>query len=58
MDPRIKSEGDIGGRPLLGKPLKPDHSFQVRPYVVGYRITTRVEVLAVLHGARDWPEKL
>ena len=28
------------------------------PYVVGYRVTDRIEVVAVLHGARDWPESL
>ncbi len=28
------------------------------PYIVGYRVTNRVEVLAVIHGAQDWPDKL
>jgi toxin ParE1/3/4 len=27
------------------------------PYIVVYRITERVEVLAVVHGARQWPEE-
>ena len=25
-------------------------------YIVAYRVTTSVEVLAVMHGAREWPE--
>lgn len=25
------------------------------PYVVAYRVTDRVEILAVMHGARRWP---
>jgi toxin ParE1/3/4 len=26
------------------------------PYVVAYRIAADIEVLAVVHGAREWPE--
>lgn len=26
------------------------------PYIVVYRVEERVEILAVVHGARDWPE--
>ena len=26
------------------------------PYIVVYRVTDQVEVLAVVHAARDWPE--
>jgi len=26
------------------------------PYIVVYRVGTRAEVLAVVHGAREWPE--
>lgn len=26
------------------------------PYIVVYRINTRVEILAIIHGAREWPE--
>jgi addiction module RelE/StbE family toxin len=25
-------------------------------YIVVYRVTRRVEIVAVIHGARDWPE--
>lgn len=28
------------------------------PYIVGYRVTDQVEILAVVHTARDWPESL
>lgn len=27
------------------------------PYVLAYRVTDRVEILAIMHGARQWPEK-
>jgi toxin ParE1/3/4 len=27
------------------------------PYIVAYRVTERVEILAVIHGARRWPER-
>lgn len=26
------------------------------PYIVAYRLRERVEILAVVHAARDWPE--
>jgi plasmid stabilization system protein ParE len=26
------------------------------PYIVVYRVTNQVEILAVVHTARDWPE--
>ena len=26
------------------------------PYIVAYRVRSRVEVLAVMHGAREWPD--
>lgn len=26
------------------------------PYIVVYRVTDLVEILAVMHGAREWPE--
>ncbi len=26
------------------------------PYIVAYRVTEQVEILAVVHTARDWPE--
>ncbi|MFN3363544.1 MAG: type II toxin-antitoxin system RelE/ParE family toxin [Allorhizobium sp.] len=26
------------------------------PYIVVYRVGARVEILAIIHGARDWPE--
>jgi len=27
------------------------------PYIVAYRVTDRVEILAVMHGAQEWPER-
>ncbi|HTV71778.1 MAG TPA: type II toxin-antitoxin system RelE/ParE family toxin [Rhizobiaceae bacterium] len=26
------------------------------PYIVVYRVTSDVEIVAVIHGAREWPE--
>lgn len=26
------------------------------PFIVAYRVTSRVEILAVVHSARDWPK--
>ncbi|WP_246526867.1 type II toxin-antitoxin system RelE/ParE family toxin [Plastoroseomonas hellenica] len=26
------------------------------PYIIVYRVTDRVEILAVVHAAREWPE--
>ncbi len=28
------------------------------PYLLAYRVTDRVEILALMHGAREWPETL
>jgi addiction module RelE/StbE family toxin len=30
--------------------------FNDLPYVVAYRVTDKVEILALVHSARDWPE--
>lgn len=27
------------------------------PYIVVYRLREKVEILAVVHGARDWPKR-
>jgi toxin ParE1/3/4 len=26
------------------------------PFVIAYRVTSRIEILAVVHSARDWPK--
>jgi toxin ParE1/3/4 len=28
------------------------------PFVIAYRVTLRVEILAVVHSARDWPREM
>ena len=57
-----KTETLLAENPLIGRPGRDPETRELviteTPYVVGYRVTTRVEILAVLHGARDWPEKL
>jgi plasmid stabilization system protein ParE len=27
------------------------------PYIIAYRVTDRIEILAMMHGARRWPDK-
>lgn len=27
------------------------------PYIFAYRVTDKVEILAIVHTARDWPER-
>lgn len=49
--------------PLMGRPGRVDGTRELvilrTPYLIAYRVTeTQVEVLAVLHGARRWPERL
>jgi addiction module RelE/StbE family toxin len=31
--------------------------FPNQPYIVAYRVRQQVEVLAVVHSAREWPEE-
>ena len=48
--PRIGREGRIAGtRELV---------IAGTPYIVLYRITERVEVLRIRHGAQRWPEQV
>lgn len=34
-----------------------DLVFPDLPYIVAYRVTDKVEVLAVVHMAREWPDE-
>lgn len=52
----------IGRHPEIGRPgrVEATREFVVSgtPYVVAYRVRAqRVEVLAVIHGARRWPDQ-
>lgn len=55
-----RTEAVLGETPMAGRlgrargtrePILPD-----LPYIVAYRVQERVEVLAVMHAARDWPQ--
>lgn len=47
-NPMIGRQGRVAGTRELIVPKA--------PYIVVYRVTDRIEVLAVVHTARDWPE--
>lgn len=46
--------------PMAGRPGRVANTRELviagTPYIVAYRIATEVEVLAVIHGAREWPD--
>ncbi len=51
---------NLGDYPLMGRLGRARSTrelvFTELPYIVVYRVTDRVEVLAVVHTAREWPE--
>lgn len=56
-----RTRTNLGDYPLMGRLGRAGGTrelvFPDLPYIVAYRITAdRVEVLAVVHTARDWPE--
>lgn len=53
----------LGNHPQLGRPGRIDGTRELvmvdNPYILPYRIQQeRIEILAVYHGARRWPETL
>ena len=53
----------LGSHPQLGRPGRIDGTRELvmadNPYILPYRIqSARIEILAVYHGARRWPETL
>lgn len=55
-----RTEAGLSANPMLGRRGRArdtrEFVFADLPYIVVYRVTDRVEVLAVVHTARDWPE--
>lgn len=59
-------EGDVRGLvafPRVGRPGRRPNTRELvisgTPYIVAYRLKGReIQILRVLHGARQWPEKL
>ena len=61
---RIRKAGNqLGEHPHTGRPGRVDESRELvlagTPYILPYRVRDgRVEILAVMHTSRQWPDKL
>ena len=48
--------------PMAGRPGRVPHTrelvFADLPYIVAYRVAEHVEIIGVLHVAREWPHRL
>lgn len=55
-----RTDALFAANPALGRPGRVAGTRELvlpkTPYVVAYRIMEAVEILAVMHGAREWPE--
>lgn len=52
-----QTERLLSERPEIGRVATTRELVITRtPYIVVYRLRTEIEILAVIHGARDWPE--
>lgn len=57
----LDAAGRLGVHPSLGRPgrVAGTRELVVAPYIVAYRVKGDVvQVLRVLHGARNWPDLL
>lgn len=61
---RLRQAGkQLGEHPHMGRPGRVDGSRELvvngTPYILPYRVSDgRVEILAVLHTSRQWPDQL
>ena len=50
----------LANNPLIGRPGRVDETRELvlsgTPYIVVYRVRADIEILALLHSSRDWPE--
>lgn len=58
-----KATQALGRHPMIGRPGRVQNTRELvipgTPFIIPYRIRNqRVEVLAVIHGARRWPESI
>jgi addiction module RelE/StbE family toxin len=55
-----RTRTNLGDYPLMGRVGRAAGTrelvFPDLPYIVAYRVTDKVEVLAVVHMAREWPD--
>jgi toxin ParE1/3/4 len=51
----LLSDNPMAGRPGRARGTR-ELVFADLPYILAYRVTDRVEILAVMHTARQWPE--
>ncbi len=59
---QVQAEG-LAAHPRMGRPGRIEGTRELvvagSPFVVAYRLTeTSVDILAVRHGARQWPERM
>lgn len=60
---RDRTDALLSEHPRIGRPGRDPATRELvvagTPYIVGYRVrTAQVEILAVMHGARLWPDRL
>lgn len=57
----VEAVAMLAWHPKLGRVLMDGDTRRLTitgtPYIAFYRLRTRIEVLAVLHGARQWPDR-
>jgi toxin ParE1/3/4 len=61
LDLTGRTERVLADNPMMGRTGRARGTrelvFADMPYIVVYRVTDRVEILAVMHAARKWPER-
>ena len=60
LDLTTRTRINLSAYPMMGRVGRASGTrelvFADLPYIVAYRVTDKVEVLAVVHTAREWPE--
>lgn len=55
-----RTQDSLPANPMLGRRGRArgtrEFVFGDLPYIVVYRVTSEIEILAVVHTARDWPD--
>lgn len=57
----VEAVAMLGWHPKLGRAMADGDTRRLTitgtPYLAFYRLRTRIEILAILHGARQWPDR-